>query len=140
MHRPIRRLARLVLVAAFCVAAQVSPAHAQAKSQAGAPSTTVHPTPSGPSASIWGNVTDAHGLPLGGATVALLNEGTKETSSASTDGTGQYRFENLAPGNYTLSFTGSGMVAKQHRVKIKPGTKKVEVNERLKPPPEPDAK
>ncbi len=32
------------------------------------------------------------------------------------------------------------MVAKQHKVRIKPGTKKVEVNERLKPPPEPDAK
>jgi Carboxypeptidase regulatory-like domain len=128
MHRTIRHLA---LVAAFFAAiALVPPARAQAGAQTAAP----HAAPSSPNAAIWGNVTDAHGSPLGGATVALLNEGTKETTSASTDGTGQYHFENLAPGNYTLSFTGSGMVAKQHRVKIKPGTKKVEVNERLKPP------
>ncbi len=135
MHRTIRHL---VLVALGAIAMTAffagASAHAQAKTQTGPQSTTAHPTPSGPNASIWGNVTDAHGSPLGGATVALLNEGSKETTSASTDGTGQYHFENLAPGNYTLSFTGSGMVAKQHKVHIKPGTKKVEVNERLKPP------
>jgi protocatechuate 3,4-dioxygenase beta subunit len=134
MHRTIRHLTLAVFVVASIIAffstALASPALGQAKTQTAAP----HPAPSGPNAAIWGNVTDAHGSPLGGATVALLNEGSKETTSASTDGTGQYHFENLAPGKYTLSFTGSGMVAKQHKVHIKPGTKKVEVNERLKPP------
>jgi hypothetical protein len=141
MHRTIRNFATLTLLAAAATFAFLTlPAlsHAGPKIQ----STTTHPAPppSSPAASIWGNVTDAHGSPLGGATVKLLNEDTKVETGASTDGTGQYRFESLAPGNYNLTFTGSGMVAKQHKVRIKPGTKKVEVNERLKPPPEPDSK
>jgi hypothetical protein len=92
------------------------------------------------SASIWGNVTDNHGAPLGGAKVTLLNEDTKESSGGSTDGTGQYHFEGLRPGKYSVRFDAHGFVPKQHEVKLKPGTKKVEVNERLKPPPEPEPK
>jgi hypothetical protein len=90
------------------------------------------------SASIWGNVTDNHGAPFGGVKVTLLNEDTKESTGGSTDGTGQYHFEGLRPGKYTVSFDAHGFVAKQHEVKLKPGTKKVEINERLKPPPEPE--
>jgi hypothetical protein len=92
------------------------------------------------SPSIWGTVTDNHGAPLGGAKVTLLNEGTKESTGGSTDGTGQYHFENLLPGKYTVSFDASGFIPKQHQVNLKPGTKKIEVNERLKPPPEPEPK
>jgi hypothetical protein len=141
MHRTIRNFSMLAALAASATFALLTLAplsHAAAKTQ----TTTTHPAPppSSPTASIWGNVTDAHGSPLGGATVKLLNEDTKVETGASTDGTGQYHFESLAPGNYNLTFTGSGMVAKQHRVRIKPGTKKVEVNERLKPPPAPEAK
>jgi Carboxypeptidase regulatory-like domain len=141
MHRTIRNFATLTVLAAaatFAIMTLAPLSHAGPTIQ----STTTHPAPppSSPTASIWGNVTDAHGSPLGGATVKLLNEDTKVETGASTDGTGQYRFESLAPGNYNLTFTGSGMVAKQHKVRIKPGTKKVEVNERLKPPPEPDSK
>lgn len=102
---------------------QSSPAHAQSAT-----------------ASIWGNVTDNQGSPVGGAKVTLLNEGTKETTGGSTDGTGQYHFENLLPGKYTVSFDAHGFVPKQHQVHLKPATKKVEVNERLKPPPEPEPK
>jgi protocatechuate 3,4-dioxygenase beta subunit len=131
MHKSIRHFAPVAVVAAFFAATLLSPAFGQSAAQSPA---APRAAASAPHASIWGNVTDAHGSPLGGATVALLNEGTKETANASTDGTGQYHFENLAPGNYNLSFTGTGMVAKQHRVRIKPDTKKVEVNERLKPP------
>jgi len=88
-------------------------------------------------ASIWGNVTDNHGAPLGGAKVTLVSEETKESTGASTDGTGQYHFEGLRPGKYTVSFDAHGFVPKQHEVKLKLGAKKVEVSERLKPPPEP---
>jgi carboxypeptidase family protein len=90
-------------------------------------------------ASIWGTVSDNHGAPLGGAKVTLLNEDTKESTGGSTDGTGQYHFEGLRPGKYTVSFDAHDFVPKQHEVKLKPGTKKVEVSERLKPPPEPAA-
>jgi len=137
MVRYIRRLVAATIgatigaaacAAAFAVVtpqavAQSSPAHAQTAT-----------------ASIWGNVTDNHGSPLGGATVTLLNEDTKESSGGSTDGTGQYHFENLRPGKYTVSFDASGFVHKQHQVHLKPGAKRVEVNERLKPPPEPEPK
>jgi Carboxypeptidase regulatory-like domain len=112
-----------LLVASSAVRAQSGAAHAQAAT-----------------ASIWGNVTDNHGSPLGGAKVTLVSEDTKESTGGSTDGTGQYHFEALKPGNYDLTFEATGFVSKQHKVRIKPGTKKVEVNERLKPPPEPAPK
>src|SRR5271154_3380870 len=94
-----------------------------------AQSGAVHPQSA--TASIWGTVTDNHGSPLGGAKVTLLSEETKESTGGSTDGTGQYHFEGLRPGKYTVSFDAHGFVPKQHEVKLKPGTKKVEVNERL---------
>src|ERR1700723_4027659 len=89
------------------------------------------------SGSIWGNVTDNHGSPLGGAKVTLLSEDTKVSTGASTDGTGQYRFEDLKPGTYDVTFDAQGLIPKTQHVKVKPGHKTT-VNERLKPPPEPD--
>jgi Carboxypeptidase regulatory-like domain len=136
MFRNLRALSFVVVcVAAFGLAAGPSPVRGQG--------TANHqPTASAAtnSASIWGNVTDNHGAPLGGAKVTLLNEDTKESTGGSTDGTGQYHFEGLRAGKYTVSFDAHGFVPKQHEVKLKPGTKKVEVNERLKPPPEPEPK
>jgi hypothetical protein len=87
--------------------------------------------------SIWGNVTDNHGSPLGGAKVTLVSEETKVSTGASTDGTGQYRFEGLRPGTYDVNFDAHGLVPKTQRVKVKAG-RKTNVSERLKPPPEPD--
>jgi protocatechuate 3,4-dioxygenase beta subunit len=81
--------------------------------------------------SIWGNVTDNHGSPLGGAKVTLVSEETKISTGASTDGTGQYRFEDLKPGTYDLTFDAKDLVAKTQRVKVKPGHKS-NVSERLK--------
>ena len=122
-----------LFVAAICAAVFVATAP-----EAIAQSTPTHSQST--TASIWGNVTDNHGTPLGGAKVTLLNEDTKESTGGSTDGTGQYHFENLTPGKYTVSFDARGFVPKQHQVHLKPGTKKVEVNERLKSPPEPEPK
>ena len=105
------------------VRAQSGAAHAQAQAAA--------------TGSIWGNVTDNHGSPLGGAKVTLVSEDTKVSTGASTDGTGQYRFEDLKPGTYDVTFDAQGLVPKTQRVKVK-AAHKTNVSQRLKPPPEPD--
>jgi hypothetical protein len=127
MFRTFRCLSLVMIVAMLAASGQVRAQSGAVHSQSGA-------------ASIWGNVTDNHGAPLGGAKVTLLNADSKESTGGSTDGTGQYHFEGLRPGKYTVSFDARGFIPKQHEVKLKPGTKKVEVNERLKPPPEPEPK
>lgn len=132
MLRTIRWVRLLIICGALLavpggVRAQVGTATAAVQAQPG-------------TASIWGKVTDNHGSPLGGAKVTLVSEDTKESTGGSTDGTGQYRFEDLKPGTYDVTFDATGFVSKQHKVHIKPGTKKVEVSERLKLPPEPAPK
>jgi hypothetical protein len=89
--------------------------------------------------SIWGKVTDGHGAPLGGAKVTLVSEDSKVTTGASTDGTGQYRFDGLKPGTYDLTFDAKGLVPKQHKVHVKAGHR-TDVDEKLKAPPEPEPK
>jgi len=134
MYRNLRRVSFAVIcLAALALAVYAPQASAQAQTKSAKAPVTFAP-------SIWGTVTDNHGAPLGGAKVTLLNEKTKESTGGSTDGTGQYHFENLLPGKYTVSFDASGFISKQHQVNLKPGTKKIEVNERLKPPPEPEPK
>jgi protocatechuate 3,4-dioxygenase beta subunit len=119
-----------------CGALLAAPGNVRA--QAGTATAAVQAQPG--TASIWGKVTDNHGSPLGGAKVTLVSEDTKASTGGSTDGTGQYHFEDLKPGTYDVTFDATGFVSKQHKVHIKPGTKKVEVSERLKPPPEPAPK
>jgi len=134
MYRDLRRVSLAVMcVAAFALVVYPPQSSAQAQTKSAKTPATFSP-------SIWGTVTDNHGAPLGGAKVTLLKEKTKESTGGSTDGTGQYHFENLEPGKYTVSFDASGFIPKQHQVNLKPGTKKIEVNERLKPPPEPEPK
>jgi protocatechuate 3,4-dioxygenase beta subunit len=113
----------------FC-ALLVAPGHARA--QAGAAHAQAAAT-----GSISGNVTDNRGSPLGGAKVTLVSEDTQASTGASTDGTGQYRFEDLKPGTYNVTFDAQGLVPKTQRVKVRPGHKTT-ANQRLKPPPEPD--
>jgi hypothetical protein len=52
--------------------------------------------------SLRGVVLDASGAILPGATVSLVNEGTKETRTATTDSRGGYFFAAVFPGSYTL--------------------------------------
>ena len=51
---------------------------------------------------IIGNVSDEHGTPLAGAKVTLIVEKSKQAkdqiTDASTDGTGEFRFDNVKPG------------------------------------------
>jgi protocatechuate 3,4-dioxygenase beta subunit len=87
--------------------------------------------------SIVGYVGDEHGAPLAGAKVTLTNGDPKQAAGqaagASTDGTGQFRFEGLKPGRYTLLFESKGMVARTETVRVKIAHK-TSVNERLRPP------
>jgi hypothetical protein len=61
-------------------------------------------------ASITGSVKDATGAVLPGVTVEASSPALIEkTRTAVTDGTGQYRIENLRPGVYTVTFTLVGL-------------------------------
>jgi len=67
------------------------------------------PTASYAQAAIAGTVRDSSGAVLPGATVEAASPALIErVRSAATDGTGQYRIENLRPGAYTVTFTLSG--------------------------------
>jgi len=58
---------------------------------------------------IAGTVKDASGAVLPGVTVeAASNALIEKVRSAATDGTGQYRIEDLRPGVYTVTFTLQG--------------------------------
>ena len=58
---------------------------------------------------IAGTVKDASGAVLPGVTVEAASPALIEkVRSASTDGTGQYRIEDLRPGTYTVTFTLQG--------------------------------
>src|SRR5499426_379319 len=84
MSRGLRILAGIVCVALFPVAA-----YAQA--------------------SITGTVKDSSGAVLPGVTVEAASPALIEkVRTAVTDGTGQYRIENLRPGTYSVTFTLPG--------------------------------
>jgi len=60
-------------------------------------------------ATIAGIVKDSSGAVLPGVTVEAASPALIEkTRAAVTDGTGQYRIENLRPGTYSVTFTLSG--------------------------------
>ena len=89
----IRRLpARLPAAAAVLAAAlAATPVHAQ----------TLY-------GSITGNVTDAQGANIPGATVTITNENTGLELTTQTDETGTYTIRNVAGGTYTLKATLQG--------------------------------
>ena len=59
-------------------------------------------------ASIAGTVRDSSGAVLPGATVEAASPALIEkVRTAVTDGTGQYKIENLRPGTYAVTFTAA---------------------------------
>lgn len=58
--------------------------------------------------SIYGTVTDTSGAVIPNATVIVTNVQTGETHSAQSDGSGNYVFPALNPGNYTVSAKTGG--------------------------------
>lgn len=59
-------------------------------------------------ATIYGNVTDASGAQVAGATVSVLNRQTGSTQSATTDDTGEFTFNFLPVGAYDITITAGG--------------------------------
>ena len=59
-------------------------------------------------ADVLGTVSDATGAPLAGATVQLLNEETREVSTRQSNEAGDYIFNLVQPGRYSLSISGQG--------------------------------
>jgi hypothetical protein len=61
--------------------------------------------------SLAGTVRDASGAVLPGVTIEAASPALLEkVRTAITDGTGQYRLENLVPGTYTVTFSLAGFV------------------------------
>lgn len=69
------------------------------------------------SSSLQGTVTDPTGGTIAGATVVLLNPGSKLERSATTGSLGEYRFLALTPGTYALTVNARGF-AQYHQTDI----------------------
>ncbi len=65
--------------------------------------------------SIVGNVTDANGGVIPGATVTAVAQGTGLSRTATTDDSGTYQFVNLPPGTYTLKVAKQGFKGFERR-------------------------
>lgn len=57
---------------------------------------------------LTGTVTDPSGAVITGATVTITNLGTGQARTVTTDANGSYKFAQLQPGNYSVSFSASG--------------------------------
>jgi protocatechuate 3,4-dioxygenase beta subunit len=64
------------------------------------------PAPS--SRAITGTLLDPSGAAIAKAQVVLLDSENKPVAQATTDSSGSFRFDNLAPGNYTIAFHTEG--------------------------------
>ena len=59
--------------------------------------------------SIAGRVTDSAGVPVSGVAIEAISDALIETKrTASTDGAGQYRIEELRPGMFRVRFSVAG--------------------------------
>ena len=71
---------------------------------------------------IRGNVTDAQGAAVPNANVKITNTGTNRVDSTTSDADGNYRFNNLQPGTYSLSIASSGFAeSKKEQVIVEVG-------------------
>ncbi len=81
---------------------------------------------------ITGVVMDASGGVIPNATVALTDEETSLTRTATTNGTGAYSFVNLPIGNYTLTYTANGFDVQKTQHIIVQAERTATVNASLK--------
>lgn len=59
-------------------------------------------------ATVYGNVTDSSGAQIPGAPVVIVNEETGSTQTATTSSTGEFTFNFLAVGRYSLTIAAGG--------------------------------
>ncbi len=57
---------------------------------------------------LTGTVTDPSGAVISAATVTITNLGTGQSRTSTTDANGSYKFNQLQPGNYSVTFSASG--------------------------------
>src|SRR5262249_17793946 len=62
------------------------------------------------SGSLAGTVTDSTGAVVAGASVTVASSATGISRSGTTSGEGNYRFDSLPPGVYTVKATKAGFV------------------------------
>jgi outer membrane receptor protein involved in Fe transport len=74
---------------------------------------------------IAGNVTDASGAVVVGATVTATGIGTNAVRTATTDSSGSYTITNLSPGNYEVKVSQSGFGDVKQNVQVAPGVRAV---------------
>ncbi len=70
------------------------------------------------SGTIEGTVTDNSQAVVVGAQAVAVNRGTGASRSATTDGTGSYRFELLQAGSYVVTITKSGFAKQVQNVEL----------------------
>jgi iron complex outermembrane receptor protein len=78
---------------------------------------TATPSAAQQAATISGLVADQTGAAVAGAKVELVR-GAVVSGSAATDGAGRYRFDGIAPGDYTVRVAASGFQATERRVNV----------------------
>ncbi|HKR86371.1 MAG TPA: carboxypeptidase-like regulatory domain-containing protein [Terriglobales bacterium] len=71
--------------------------------------------------SLSGRIKGNSGAAVAGAKVTVKNLTTERTQQTQTNENGEYRFENLAPGDYEVEATASGFEAQQSKVTVAPG-------------------
>ena len=69
----------------------------------------------GPTGKIVGTVTDPTGSPIQGATITITNEGTNESHTDTSDGSGNYTFPILPVGSYTVKVEAAGFQGYQQK-------------------------
>src|SRR5687768_4869738 len=62
----------------------------------------------GTTSRVTGTVTDGAGAAVPGATVTLTNDGTNASMTTTTSDSGDYIFDLIQPGNYTVSVEKAG--------------------------------
>lgn len=76
----------------------------------------------GKTATLHGTLYDINGAVIFNASVALINEATKQESATMTDEEGVYHFANVAAGTYTLTAQSPGfMTFRKSRLYLKAG-------------------
>ncbi len=69
-------------------------------------------------AAIRGQVRDAAGAPVAGATVVAVNEGTNQTFRATSGPNGAYALNGVRPGPYTITVTGTNGETFKQRISV----------------------
>ena len=99
------------------------PSSQPAEVVAGAPTFVnfvLQPEPTGGSGIVFGFVSDPDDEPLTGVTVTITgtDTGTEFSASTATDEEGFYLFENLAPGDYTLTYEKDGYQTQEEEISL----------------------